>query len=131
MLNQAVLVGRLVADPELKYTTSGTAVCNVRIAVDRDRPDPGGQKATDFLDVVIWGKTAETVAQHQRKGKLVDITGRIQTRQYETRDGQKRTATEIVADRVHFLSPRDGGNALRQADGSGGAGVGAEDEAPF
>jgi len=133
MRNLVAIDGRLVADPEIKYTPSGTAVCNTRIACDRDRPDPSGQRATDFFDLVCWGKTAETLVEHQRKGKLIGVTGRIQTRQYETREGQKRTVTEIVADRVYFLERRDG-----PGQGAGGAGaVGAtpgdedEQEVPF
>jgi len=131
MLNVATLVGRPVADPEIRYTPKGTAVCNVRLAVDRDRPDPSGERPTDFLDVVLWGKTAELVAQYQRKGKLLDISGRIQTRQYENREGQKRTAFEIVADRVHFFrSPRDGAPGPA-AEGDPGGGGEEESDVPF
>ena len=108
-INTVVLTGRLTRDPELRYTPGGTAVCNVSLAVDRSRPDQGGERQADFFDVVIWGKTAESVAQHQTKGKLVGVEGRLQARSYETQDGQKRKVVEVVAQNVQFLSPKGGG----------------------
>lgn len=108
MLNRIVLVGRLVADPALRYTQTGTAVANFRLAVDRPFTNSQGEKETDFIDVVAWKKLAETVSNNLTKGRLVAVDGRLQIRQYE-HDGQRRQAAEVVADNVRFLDyPKDG-----------------------
>ncbi|MDI3299642.1 MAG: single-stranded DNA-binding protein [Bacillota bacterium] len=103
MLNVVVLVGRLVRDPELRYTPSGVAVCNFSLAVDRPFTNQQGERETDFIDVVTWRHLAETVANHLTKGRLVAVHGRLQIRSYETQDGQKRRVAEVVADTVRFL----------------------------
>lgn len=101
-INTVVLVGRLVRDPELRYTPAGKAVANFTLAVDR-----GGKEApADFLDVVTWEKAAEAVANHTDKGSLVAVSGRLQSRTYEAKDGGKRKVVEVVAHQVQFLSPR-------------------------
>lgn len=102
MLNRIVTVGRLVADPELKYSPAGVGVCTMRIACDRDFKVEG-QATADFFNVVAFKKTAENAAQHLRKGRLISVDGRLQTRQYQTQDGQKREAVEILADSIGFL----------------------------
>lgn len=102
-MNKVVLIGRLTKDPELKYTPGqGTAVTTINLAVDR-RYNPEGKKEADFIPIVIWGKSAESTAQHMRKGLLMGVAGRIQTRSYEAKEGGKRYVTEVVAEEVQFL----------------------------
>lgn len=103
MLNQIVLIGRLVRDPELRYTPSGVPVAGFALAVDRPFTNAQGQRETDFFDIVVWRKQAELAAAHLLKGRLVAVQGRLQSRSYETQDGQRRKVYEIVADRVAFL----------------------------
>ena len=105
MLNKAILMGRLVKDPELRSTNNGTPVCSFTIAVDRRGKDDG----TDFLDIVAWGKTAEFVSKYFTKGQLVAVAGRIQTRTWEDQNGNKRKAVEVVADEVHFAESKKAG----------------------
>lgn len=108
MLNVVVLIGRLVRDPELRYTPNGVAVGNFTIAVDRPFANRQGERETDFIDVVVWRGLAETVAQHLQKGRLVAVNGRLQVRSYETTDGQRRRVSEVVANDVRFLDrPRE------------------------
>lgn len=102
-MNKVVLIGRLTKDPELKYTPgSGTAVTTITLAVDR-RFSKDGQREADFIPVVIWGKSAESTAQYMGKGKLLGVSGRIQTRSYEAKDGGRRYVTEVVAEEIKFL----------------------------
>src|SRR6266576_3818492 len=114
-LNKALLIGRLTKDPEMRYTPSGTAVTNFSIATNRWSSGPEGEKKefTDYHNIVAYnaGKRnlAEVVAQYTRKGALVFIEGRIQTRSWEGQDGQKRRTTEIIANDVQFLDSRSGG----------------------
>ena len=103
MLNQIVLIGRLVRDPELRYTPSGVPVAGFALAVDRPFTNAQGQRETDFFDIVVWRKQAELAANHLQKGRLVAVQGRLQSRSYETQEGQRRKVYEIVADRVAFL----------------------------
>src|SRR5437899_11319539 len=123
-LNKALLIGRLTKDPEMRYTPSGTAVTNFSIATNRWSTGPDGERKefTDYHNILAYnaGKRnlAEIVAQYTRKGALVYIEGRIQTRSWEGQDGQKRRITEIIANDVQFLEPRGAGDAA-------GAGVGA------
>ena len=98
MLNKAILNGRLTKAPELKQTNSGKSVCGFTIAVDRNRD----REKTDFIPIVAWGKTAEFVNQWFGKGDLITIVGHIEVRNYEDKNGNKRTATEIIADEVLF-----------------------------
>ena len=132
MLNTIILIGRLTRDPELRYTPAGIAVCSFSLAVDRPYTNQQGERETDFIDIVAWRREAETAAQHLTKGRLAAVQGRLQIRSYETQDGQRRKAAEVVADRVQFLDrPR--------RDGAPGAAVGAPEsefhdepeEAPF
>jgi len=102
LINRIVLTGRLTRDPELRYTTTGRAVCNFTLAVDR-RFSSQGERETDFIDIVTWAKLAEVCANHLTKGRLVGVDGRLQIRSYETQEGQRRKVYEIVADRVTFL----------------------------
>lgn len=98
MLNKAILNGRLTKAPELKQTNSGKSVCGFTIAVDRNRD----REKTDFVPIVAWGKTAKFVNQWFGKGDLITIVGHIEVRSYEDKDGNKRTATEIIAEEVLF-----------------------------
>lgn len=108
MLNSVILIGRLTKDPELRYTPSGKAVATMRLAVDRGTINQQGEKETDFIDVVVWEKQAETVANYLQKGRLVAVQGRLQIRQYTNQEGQKRERAEVVASTVRFLdSARD------------------------
>lgn len=108
MLNRVVLIGRLCANPELKFLPNGNPVCSFTIAVDRNFKGQDGQKQTDFIRIKAWRKLAEIVAQNLQKGRLVSVDGRLEVRNYEAQDGSKRTATEVIADDVGFLDfPKD------------------------
>ena len=102
MLNKAILNGRLTKAPELKQTQNGNSVCGFTIAVDRNRD----REKTDFIPIVAWGKTAEFVNQWFGKGDLITIVGRIEVRNYEDKNGNKRTATEIIAEEVLFCGSK-------------------------
>lgn len=110
-MNIVLLIGRLVADPELKYTPSGTAVCTFRIAVDRIRKSESGEKEADFIDIVAWTHSAEFAANYLSKGSQVAVEGRMQTRSWVQQDGQKRWKTEVVANRLEGLGARREGAA--------------------
>jgi len=102
-MNNITLIGRLTADPELRYTNSGVAVTTFTLAVDRERKNQAGERETDFVPIVVWQKAAELCAQYLRKGRLAGVTGRIQIRKYENREGQKMRVAEVVATNVQFL----------------------------
>ncbi len=118
MINSCVLVGRIASDPEMRYTTSGMAVVNFRLAVDRQRRAQEGEQQTDFLDIVAFGKTGEFVAQYMDKGSLVGVEGRIQVRDWQTSDGQKRRSFEIIANTVQALESRQEAERRRAAKGA-------------
>ena len=101
-LNKAILMGNLVADPELKQTPSGVAVCSFRIGVQRRFKDANGQYASDFINIVAWRQQAEFVSKYFRKGSSIVVVGSIQTRDYTDQQGNTRYATEVVADEVSF-----------------------------
>ena len=102
-LNHVVLIGRLCQDVDIRTTSSGTAVGNFTLAVDRSFKKQDGTRDTDFLRIIVWDKVAEACSKYIGKGSLVAIEGRIQSRSYETQDGQKRTAVEVVAENVRYL----------------------------
>lgn len=111
-MNHIVLIGRLTRDPELRYTPNGLAVANFDLAVDRATTNQQGERETDFIRIVAWQKQAELCANYLKKGRLVAVEGRLQIRNYETQDGQKRKAAEVVASFVQFLDKsRDEGTA--------------------
>lgn len=131
MMNHIDIMGRLTAAPQLRATASGTAVATIRVAVDRDT----NSDETDFFDVVVWGKGAEFVCAYFDKGSMIGVSGRLRSREYTDRDGNKRSAVEINSERVYFA-----GNAKAEAksgrDRDGGAGTygpyGEDDgECPF
>jgi single-strand DNA-binding protein len=105
MMNRTILVGRLTRDPELKYTPNGKAVANFTLAVNRQF----NREETDFINITVWGKPAENTANFLKKGSLAGVDGRIQTRNYEGQDGKKVYVTEVVAESVQFLEPKQGG----------------------
>ena len=106
MLNKAILMGRLVADPELRRTPNNNSVTSFTLAVNRSFVRQGEQPQTDFIDIVAWGKTAEFVSRYFVKGQLVAVAGRIQTRNWEDKQGNKRKTVEVVAEEVHFAEPK-------------------------
>ena len=108
MLNKVILMGRLTAEPELRRTTSGTAVTSFSLAVERAKARDGS-KETDFIDVVAWSGTAEFVCRWFQKGQLLVLCGRLQTRVWEDREGNRRKSVEVVADEVHFAGSKSDG----------------------
>lgn len=112
MLNCAIIMGRLTADPELRTTPSGLSVTSFSVAVDRNFQRQGEEKQTDFINVVAWRQKADFVTRYFRKGSMIAVQGSIQTRNYEDKNGNRRTAVEIVADNVSFCgSKAESGNA--------------------
>ena len=134
MLNRTMLIGRLTKDPELRYTNSGTPVCSFTLAVDSGF---GDNKRTDFINIVVWSKQGENCSEYLAKGKLAAVEGRLQIRNYDDKDGNKRYVTEVVADNVRFLSPKNESGALGGGFGDGpdmdfgGAIPSADDDLPF
>lgn len=116
MLNRTILIGRLTKDPELRYTPSGVATASFTLAVERPFKT-GGEKETDFINIVTWQKLAESCANYLRKGRLTAIEGRIQVRNYE-KDEKKVYVTEVIADNVRFLESAGGSRNEQQSDSS-------------
>lgn len=106
MLNQLVVIGRLVRDPELRKTENGKNVTNITLAVPRSYKNPNGEYDTDFIDCVLWSTVAESTTEYCKKGDLLGVKGRIQTRRIETEDEKIKQVTEVVAEKVTFLSSR-------------------------
>lgn len=109
MLNKAILVGRLTADPELRTTPNGIPVTTFRIAIDRAYSSKASERQTDFITIVAWRTNAEFVCKYFQKGSAIGIDGSIQTREYTDKEGNKRTAFEVVADRTTFVERRQSG----------------------
>jgi single-strand DNA-binding protein len=126
-LNKVLLIGNLTRPPELRYTPSGTAVADLRLAVNRAYTTQGGERREDtcFLTVVVWGKQAESCGEYLDKGSPILIEGRLQTRDWETKDGQKRNVVEVVAERVQFM-----GRGKQAAGAPAGAPAAAPAAAP-
>lgn len=118
MLNTAVLMGRLTADPELRHTNNDIAVASFTLAVDRGYVKAGAERQTDFIDIVCWRTQADFVSKYFHKGMLVAVQGPIQTHSYTDSQGIKRKAFEIVADNVHFAEPKRDGNSAQPFGGS-------------
>lgn len=108
-INKIVLTGRLTANPELRYTTSNTAVTSFTLAVDRNFKNENGNKEADFINIVAWNKKAELIHQYLKKGDRVGISGRLQVRKYQNERGENRYVTEVVADEVEFLNSKKSG----------------------
>jgi len=103
MINNVTVVGRLTRAVDLRYTSNGTAYASFTLAVDRDFKNQNGERETDFINCVMWRKPAENLANYTKKGSLIGIEGRIQTRNYDNQQGQKVYVTEVLAERFHFL----------------------------
>ena len=106
LINQVTLVGRLTKDPELRYTPDGKAVSNITLAVNRNFRNTVGNYEADFVQCIIWKKSAENTAQYCKKGAIIGITGRIQTRRYENQEGKYVYVTEVVTERVQFIGTK-------------------------
>jgi single-strand DNA-binding protein len=121
-VNKVILVGRLGRDPETRYTSGGQAVANFSVATDESYKDRNGerQKRTEWHKIVVWGKQAEIAQQYLKKGSLVFIEGRIQSREWQDKEGQKRTSFEIVANNFRMLGGRGDGMAAGAGAGAGG-----------
>ena len=109
-MNKVFLIGRLTRDPELRYTGNNTAVASFSIAVNRNFTNQQGEREADFFNVTVWRKQAENVKNYLSQGSQVAVEGRLQTRNYEDKDGQKRYVTEVVADNVEFLGSKNSSN---------------------
>lgn len=136
-MNKVILMGRLTKDPDVKYTQSGKVVTQFTLAVDRPFKDSNGNKETDFIPVVVWGKAAELVGNSCQKGHRLLVDGRLQIRNYEAKDGSKRWVTEIIANSVEFIERKaSGGGAAASAGDKGGfetfgTAVPFDEEIPF
>ncbi|MGJ0995739.1 single-stranded DNA-binding protein [Enterococcus casseliflavus] len=118
MINNVTLVGRLTKDPDLKYTSSGTGVATFTLAVNRNFTSADGNREADFINCVIWRKSAESLANMAKKGSLIGVTGRIQTRSYDNQQGQKVYVTEVVADNFQMLESKNS-NSSQNTQGGG------------
>ncbi|MCM2535629.1 single-stranded DNA-binding protein [Neobacillus pocheonensis] len=123
MMNRVVLVGRLTKDPELRYTPNGVPVATFSLAVNRPFSNQQGERETDFINCVVWRKPAENVANFLKKGSMAGVDGRIQTRNYEGQDGKRVYVTEVLAESVQFLEPKNssGGGGRTDNDMYGSA----------
>src|SRR5690625_3279234 len=110
-LNRVVLVGRLTRDPDLRYTSNGVAVANFTVAANRPFRKEGGEQEADFINCVAWRKAAENLAQYMKKGSMIGVDGRIQTRSYENQEGKMVYVTEVLAENIQFLESRNSGQA--------------------
>lgn len=131
MLNKVNLVGRLTKDPELRYLGNGNPVANFTLAVNRTFKNKDGEREADFINIQVWRKQAENCANYISKGSLVAISGRIQSRSYDTAEGQKRYVTEVVAEEVHFLDSKGSKKKEETPDKDLYPVEGDEEELPF
>lgn len=118
-INRVVLTGNLTQDPELRSLSSGTSVCSLRLAVNSRKKDASGQwvDKPNYFDVVVWGAMGEACARYLAKGRPVAVDGRLEWREWETRDGHRRQSVDVVAENVQFLGGRDDGSSARQVQG--------------
>ena len=105
-MNKVILIGRLTKNPEIRYTTKNNPVASFTLAVNRDYINENGEREVDFINIVVWNKQAENCSKYINKGSQISIEGRIQTRSYEDKNGEKRYTTEVIADQVHFLDSK-------------------------
>lgn len=137
--NRSLLMGNLTRDPELRYIPSGSAVVTLRMAINRNYKSQSGEQKEEvtYVNVVVWGKQAENCAEYLSKGSSVFVEGRLQSRQWETDDGQKRSILEVVADRVQFLDRKRSGVPAGESSGSasrpdpGMPVMGTDEDIPF
>lgn len=124
MINNVVVVGRLTRAVDLRYTSNGTAYASFTLAVDRDFKNQNGERETDFINCAMWRKPAENLANYTKKGSLIGIEGRIQTRNYDNQQGQRVYVTEVLAERFHFLeSTKKDDNSVLNNGGTNTLGV--------
>lgn len=116
MINRVVLVGRLTKDPDLRYTPNGVAVANFTLAVNRTFTNQNGEREADFINIVVWRRQAENAANYLKKGSLAGVDGRLQSRSFENNQGQRVFVTEVVADSVQFLEPKNAQGGMREAN---------------
>jgi single-strand DNA-binding protein len=128
MMNRVVLVGRLTKDPDLRYTPNGVPVATFTLAVNRTFTNQQGEKETDFINCVVWRRPAENVANFLKKGSLAGVDGRIQTRNYEGQDGKRVYVTEVMAESVQFLEPKNSSGTRSDSDQYGAP---REQRAPY
>lgn len=124
MINNLTLVGRLTKDPDLRYTSSGNGVATFTLAVNRNFTSADGNREADFINCVIWRKSAETLANYAKKGSLIGITGRIQTRSYDNQQGQKVYVTEVIADNFQLLESKNSNSGQNTQGGGASNGQG-------
>lgn len=115
MINRVILVGRITKDPEIRYIQNGTATVSFTIACDRQYVAQNGERGADFINCVAWRQTAEFISRYIKKGYMMSVEGRIQTRQYQDQQGQTRYVTEVLAEQVQNLTPRDPNQAPQQS----------------
>lgn len=134
-MNRIVLLGRLVRDPEVRYTQTGKVVTQFTIAVDRPFNNQEGQREADFIPIVIWGKQAEVCGNSLTKGQRVLVEGRLQIRNYDAKDGSKRYVTEVIADHFEFIERKDSSSGTQNAGGFNDLGsardIPFDEEIPF
>ena len=135
MLNRIILMGRLVADPELRQTPNGISVATFRIAVDRNyQSKNSNERQTDFISCVAWRQTGEFISHYFAKGRMIAVEGSLQTRSYEDKTGAKRTAYDVVVDQAYFADSRpggaQGGNYQAEGNSYGGYGAAPQQSAP-
>lgn len=106
MTNVVVIIGRLCADPQLRQTNGGKSVCSFRVACERNKKDADGKSQADFIDVVAWERTGEFISKYFTKGSMIAIEGRLQSRQYQDKNGNNRTVHEVVASNVNFCGAK-------------------------
>lgn len=124
MINNVVVVGRLTRAVDLRYTSNGTAYASFTLATDRDFKNQNGERETDFINCVMWRKPAENLANYTKKGSLIGVEGRIQTRNYDNQQGQRVYVTEVLAERFHFLeSSKTANNDVLSNEGTNTLGV--------
>jgi len=139
MLNKVLLMGRMVRDPELKYTATNVAVCSFSVAVDRRFVKQGEQRQADFINIVTWRNTAEFVSKYFVKGQMINVCGSLQTRTWDDAQGVKHYATEVIADEINFCGDKSSGgssasypqNNAPQSSNDGFAPVDTDDDLPF
>ena len=120
MLNEIILMGRLTRDPELRYTASNTPVASFSLAVDRDfKPKEGGEKETDFIDCVAWRQTGEFVSKYFQKGSMAAVKGRLQIRDWQDKEGNKRRSAEVVVDNIYFCGKKESSSGGEQVKSEG------------
>jgi single-strand DNA-binding protein len=128
-MNKILLIGRLVKDPELRYTQGGTGVASFTLAVNRRFANQNGEREADFINCVAWNKTAEFVANYFKKGQEMALEGRLQVRSYDGNDGQRKWVTEVVTEQVEFVGgKKDGGNSANAAGVPSGGGYNSQNQ---